>query len=373
MPTLTSISSADNFSPAPPPGGGPTAPGGISTGTGGGGFPGFSNVHNLADRFTQGPQAVLNQKLAQISQLAKTDKAAAQSALVDAWGQFLSDAQAFSNSSVFGQRIVEQALSTPALTQTVDALWNETGGSATGLNSITSTGSIGGKVGGLIISSIPFMIEALRNLGRPKVGTTGGTTGTNGTTNGTGTTTKPDPTTESPGKAPEGVNQSWWDKYGGLVLTAGGVAGNLWGAAQASGSAKEAAAIYAESANKATKLQEDIYRQNRQDMAPWLNTGRTALHRLSDLVGLSPTDRSVQPDIFKQAAPTPPAPATTAAPVAPPPTQPPNPNVDQNVPQGVDERALAQSQTAQPLNFDAISAMYRQGRRPAGPLQRMVN
>lgn len=352
----------DNFSPAPPPTGGGTTTGGVPTG--GGAIPGISNVHNVANQFTAGPQRQLEQQLAQVSQLAKTDPAAAQQQLIQAWSAFLTAGQQFAASNPMGRLVFEQALSTPALIQTVDSLWNETGGGQTGLPSITSianSGGVGGKVGGLIISSIPLMLDALLKLSRNNQPQPTGTGGTNGGGT-TGTTSKPDPTSQSPGKAPEGIAQSWWDKYGGLVLTGATVGANIWGANQAAGAANKAAEIQAAAAREATQLQKNIYIQNRKDLLPRMQIGNNALYRLSDLTGLKPVPR-LMPDEnvnFLDTA----NPPTAQPQPAPAPAPNPQPNVDQTAPPEATQQPLSLSQVGQrpPSGLAELAARYRQGR-----------
>src|SRR5882672_6978203 len=101
MPSLTDVGhpAGDAFAPTPPP---PTGGGGAGAGGGGGSpIPGTgwgATQKNLQRQFVQRFQDPFNQKLAPVSQLAKTDPAAAQRMLAQAWSQFSTDAETFAKS-----------------------------------------------------------------------------------------------------------------------------------------------------------------------------------------------------------------------------------------------------------------------------------
>ena len=63
-------------------------------------------------------------------------------------------------------------------------------------------------------------------------------------------------------------------------------AAGAYSASKQSKAAKSAANAQASAAKNDVQLQEKIYNQNRTDLAPWRNTGTTALQEISDLFGL---------------------------------------------------------------------------------------
>jgi len=71
---------------------------------------------------------------------------------------------------------------------------------------------------------------------------------------------------------------------GGIV---GGIVGNVAGALIGGSSAKKAANIQAESANRATELQREMYEKNIELNAPFREAGLSAQNRLLDYLGLS--------------------------------------------------------------------------------------
>ena len=278
---------------------------------------------DLANVFTGGPQRQFEQKLALVSALAKTDKEAARSALLDATEEFYNNAMAFASTAdpiqkIRNQNIVEQALNTPALWQTVDALWTETGGmEATGVSSIIESkgGSGWGTAGKILLGAIPSAIALIGLARKPKTAPAG---------QPQGQTTQPpgQPTGSNVPNVPNapGSDTSFFEKYAPWILT--GVSGlmNWWGSKEASQAAKDAAEIQAKSADEATGLARDIYNRNREDIAPWMGVGRNSLYKLSDLMGL-PKEERIPLNMMPlgptgQAAPPTRAPASPGAPAS---------------------------------------------------------
>lgn len=225
-------------------------------------------IHGAANQFVQQYQKPFEQKLAEISILAKIDPASAQQQLQQAWTEFLqvSDTVSQSGRNPIGLLIVKQALSTPSLTDTVSRLWEETGGSG-GVSGLTDS----------VSAAVPGIIA---QIGKTLWGVLA-----------------PKPPGTMSGTVPSGTaagSQGWFDKYVKPYLPAAvSTALNVWGAAQAGGAAKEAAQIQGEAANRATELHRQIYNRSRADQMPWLTTGTNAQYRLSDLMGLPPSPRTM--------------------------------------------------------------------------------
>ena len=137
---------------------------------------------------------------------------------------------------------------------------------------------------------------------------------------------------------PTEQEQSVLDRWLPVFLTSANITTSAVGAAKASSAstraadvqveaAKYAADLTAQSADKATGLQRDIYEQTRRDLMPGLNVGNTAMFRLSDMMGLDRAgSRGFQPGALRSAAdhyrfkPTPaPGPGTPAPQNLPPP------------------------------------------------------
>lgn len=332
MPSLSAVATPDQFTSS---GGGGASTGGGSLPSSGGGIPGLSTVHNVAQQFVDSVENRLGQKLAQISQLAKTDPASAQAQLIDAWTEYLSASEQFAGSNVMGQRIVAQSLGNTKLTQTVQSLWNETGGQGgfDMLNSAVAQKS-GGTVGTKLITLLPTLvalagltIKATSATPKPPASSTGNGAGTTEPPTGTGTG-------GSEQEKPSPEVQSWLQKYAPWVLTGISAGANIWGASQASAAAKEAAGIQAEAANRSTELNRQIYNQNRSDQMPWLNLGTSATFRLSDLLGLPPSARTM-PSTQGVGSLS----AVSGVTPTPSPTEPP---ANPNVPAGLDFGGIAQ-------------------------------
>lgn len=66
-----------------------------------------------------------------------------------------------------------------------------------------------------------------------------------------------------------------------------GAGATVYGASKSANAAKQAASTQAAAADKSVQLQYDIYNQNRNDQAPWRQTGSNALAMLADSLGLS--------------------------------------------------------------------------------------
>lgn len=87
------------------------------------------------------------------------------------------------------------------------------------------------------------------------------------------------------------------------------IAGSVISSAISGGGSKSAAKTQSASADAATKLQRDIYEQNRQDQMPWLKAGGGAINQLSYLLGLSPqalgasTQSNVAPNTIAASSP----------------------------------------------------------------------
>lgn len=73
---------------------------------------------------------------------------------------------------------------------------------------------------------------------------------------------------------------------GAAAAAIGGTA-IIGGALIGSGAAKSASKTQAKAADQATNLQRDIYNTNRADLAPWRETGSSALKMLADSIGLN--------------------------------------------------------------------------------------
>jgi hypothetical protein len=71
-----------------------------------------------------------------------------------------------------------------------------------------------------------------------------------------------------------------------IIGVGGSAAIQAYGAHKASKAAKEAAATQSASADQALALQKQMYDQTRQDLAPYRETGNTALSSLSSFLGL---------------------------------------------------------------------------------------
>lgn len=67
---------------------------------------------------------------------------------------------------------------------------------------------------------------------------------------------------------------------------------SLAGSAMSASGANKASKIQKQAADAATQLQRDIYNQNREDLAPYRQTGTAAQNRLAYLMGLSPSGQS---------------------------------------------------------------------------------
>ena len=368
MPTLGQMQ-GDEFTGGPGGGLPPSGGGGVSGG-GGGLRPGGNTAHNVASSFTQRYQDRLNSQLAQVSTLSETDPEAARAMLLDAWEEFLTGSQSFVDAyqgvgRLQAERVVNQALSTPALLQTVETLWGQTGGPSTGVRSlieIPGGGGIGGTVGRITLGMIGLGIQLI---GQARQRTTTPPPG------GPPTTTPP----PGPG-GPEGGNtngapnmppavKTWFEQYMPWILTAGSIAANVWGANNTATTANRAAEIQAGAAREATALQQKMYQQNRGDLAPWRDVGRNALFRLSDLTGLQPTDRTPPVDYFAPPAGGPPPPGVLP-PGGPPEgvTGPPPPESPPLNPSGLDRRP-GPLQSLQVPNLEEMARKYRRSRQGA--------
>lgn len=75
---------------------------------------------------------------------------------------------------------------------------------------------------------------------------------------------------------------------GKYVMPALSLATPLVGAYMQSSAAKSAAKTQAQAAAQAAELERQQYQQGRADLAPWMTSGRNALARLDQLLGVSP-------------------------------------------------------------------------------------
>lgn len=365
MASLSQVGLQSNRSSLTTGGGSAPSGGGLPVPSGGpsGGFGGSGGISLQATRnfFVQNYQAKLNSKLAQVSQLAKTDPAGAQSMLLDAWDEFLNGASTFANQpglrGDFAKQVVSAALGTQSLIQTVDSLWGETGGPSTGVQSLTKAPGAGGAAVPITIGMIGLgtqLIGLARKAkpaapapapvpapsGQPTDGTnqppSDGSGGSTGGGAGGGSTGLPG---AGANVDPGGFDfTAFMKKYAPYLITAGSIFGNLYGANSAANSAKEAAEIQAKSAKEATELSKNVYRQNRRDLFPGLERGTQALYTLSDMVGLKPGPR-VMPTVNPQFLDDPSAP--------------------QVVPPATPTASTLATTGQQPLNLDQLAAKYR--------------
>lgn len=71
---------------------------------------------------------------------------------------------------------------------------------------------------------------------------------------------------------------------GGAAIAGGA---SLYGASKSAGAAKDAASMQAQAAREAGDRELEMFYQNREDLAPWMETGKASLGKLSDLLGTS--------------------------------------------------------------------------------------
>lgn len=265
---------------------------------------GRANKRKQATNFVSNYENSFGQELAQIELMARTNPQAANQALKQAWDKFLqSSAQFASLPNSSGGTWMEpnrgnaanQALSNPALINTVNTLWGQTGGQGklTDLSQDFMSGytaksepGLGGnypRVGGWSLSDIISTVG-----GVPRVSTSARTPGINpnGSTSSTankwpGTNT---PVPIDPNKAKSGGLS--WESIMPWILAAGGLATSIYGGITGSNAAKEAAEIEARSAAEARAQIQGMYDQSRKDQMPWLETGQASLASLSNLMGL---------------------------------------------------------------------------------------
>lgn len=83
-------------------------------------------------------------------------------------------------------------------------------------------------------------------------------------------------------------------------LTMGGSIGGIVGGIIGGDAADDAADAQLAAADKAAKVQWDMYDQNRQDQMPWLSMGTGALNQLGYLLGINPVDVQMQQAIQSQ-------------------------------------------------------------------------
>lgn len=74
-----------------------------------------------------------------------------------------------------------------------------------------------------------------------------------------------------------------------IALTAGSAIMKLFGAKKSADAAKKAAEIQAQSTREALNLQQQLFQQSRADLAPYRDSGVSALAAGQQLMGLSPT------------------------------------------------------------------------------------
>jgi hypothetical protein len=326
---------------------------------GGGGLPIIGSIpfrgtaHNAATYFTQNYQNKLQDDLGRILQLAQTNPQAAQAELQTAWTAFLDGADQFIASQPLKQdaiQVVKQALSTPELTNTVNMVWEATGGQGglEGLNQIIAGTS--GRTGGIGKTIITYLPGLAALAGLILKGTTGGSGSSSTTPTQAGGNEQP-ANGETGATAQDGATglpnpqdtKSWFDKYIAPYLPLALNAGlQLAGASSASNSAKEAAQIQADSAQKALDLQKQLYEEARSDLAPWRAAGQSGLQALSYGLGL-PNPSTGQP--FTQ------APMSLSRVGAAPPQQ---------FPQNVYGSRSPGSRSPVP-NMDELAAKYRRG------------
>lgn len=245
----------------------------------------------------------MGQRLAQISKMAETDPEQAKIELlyaVDEYQQALTSKQYLGGS--WG-KVVKQALSNPKMWGTIGTL-----GSQLGIASTTTGGQAGGAV-----RSLNDWLAVLANAGIASVKAPGkiklpadvninpdGGDGA-GEPGGDEIEINPDGSPKlgadgQPIKKTGGID--WNAIFKDLVIPAGLTTGlNLLGGYLQSSAAKDAAKIQSDTALEIAKmqgktaadalaLQGRMYDTSREDLMPWMNTGKQSLGRLSHLMGL---------------------------------------------------------------------------------------
>lgn len=255
--------------------------------------------HKAANNFVQTYQNKLNGQLAQISALAKTDPQTAQQQLIAAVSEFMTGASQFTAQNGipqpgggayngFNSNVVQQAFNkTPDLTNTIQALWNETGGqgpfpgfAAGGLAGMASTTSpnAGGQTGqpnGFPLSeAIKLGLGALGGLGKVK-GTPGFNGGAPSPTDGGGVWQGPQQGAGGSAKKPAADSKSLLSQLLPFILLGGNIFSDLYSAKTLSGAATSAANINSQAALQAMKL-----------VQPWYDVGKSALWTESEGLGL---------------------------------------------------------------------------------------
>lgn len=282
--------------------GAPTALAGINA---------IGEARTRANRFVQTYENKFGQKLAEISQLAKTNPELAKQQLLQALQDYEAAGQQFVESvpdipfvRAEYQKIVNQAFSNSKMLDTVQRLSQEVG-----LNFAPSgTGGTGITLGGAM-TSLHGILDAIRRSG--VLNAPGGDTVNNGSTGGAPPSTSGQPeitvdpkTGATTIKFPNGGNaakttKSTLESLLPWIFAGTSLGTNLFGLTSSNGAiekaitaqsdaAKYSADLQNKAATEAIGLQRDIYNQSRQDALPWLNTGKAALGRLSHMAGLKP-------------------------------------------------------------------------------------
>lgn len=293
-----------------------------------------------AKKFVSGFEDPFGQELARISAIAETDPEAAAEQLRFTWNKFYSDAQGYIAKGGNDAKVARQALSNPDLMSTVDRLAAQLGipsvrsGGATVATApvtmpdvsafsgnpqgtpLSQIGQPSGKWGALRLPDFTGGRGTARTTptfpgGSPQPGTT--------STSGSGKTSPSTPNQQNAiweaeriigrdldgdGKigGQSGTHGFNWlqDAIVPAAITGGlNIVGGWLGSRAAKQAAKilsdaglDAAKLLSETTDKVLAQQKGIYEQSRQDMMPWLNTGKVALGELGRRMGL-PSDQGM--------------------------------------------------------------------------------
>jgi hypothetical protein len=314
-----------------------------------------SQAHHEANSFVRQIQQPYERQLAEISALARTDPVSAQERLIRATQDFVQQAERFAAQGGDAATVARQALTTPGLVQTVQALTEETGlrrFMGGDYPDPTRTGA-----GGWLVNiadlfraiNIPELVAKQSPIGSNTggIGPGGSGTGTGaggrGPIRSTGNPTLDEQLRQMGYEIQTGA-RGFLDRYGDLIFGGAGLVTGLLDrqasqqaiseALQAqTDAAKYAADLQSKAATEALGLQREMYQQSRQDTLPWLEQGRLSLYSLTDALGL---ERGPAAASLGLPAPVPwagHAPGPLPGPGPQPPPQPPGPNVFQELAQ----------------------------------------